>query len=82
MNNALEKKIDLLLERLPEVDASTTWRYSDVAKYMKCSEATVRRMQKQPGFPKPREKQTDENGNSITRFVSSEIIEWFERRAA
>lgn len=82
MSKSLEMKIDELLERLPEVDSSTVWRYADVAKYMKCSEATVRRMQKQPGFPIPRQKQTDENGHSIVRFVPSEIIEWFERRAA
>lgn len=82
MSTVLESKIDELLDRLPAVDTSTAWRYADVAKYMKCSEATVRRMQKQPGFPKPREKQTDENGHSIVRFVPSEIIEWFESRAA
>ena len=78
----LHQKLDEILNRLPEVDTSTAWKYSDVARYMQCSEATVRRMQKQPGFPRPREKQTDENGHSIIRFVPAEIIEWFERRAA
>jgi len=56
-----------------------TMTYSDVAQYLQVSESTVRRMQKQPHFPRPKKKQTDENGSSITRFDSSEIIEWFKR---
>ena len=56
------------------------WTYADVAAFLQCSEATARRMLKQPGAPSPCALQTDAGGSSLpARYSPDAIKTWVER---
>ena len=49
-----------------------------LAVYMNVSERTARRMMKQPGAPRPKAFQTDDDGNTVERFLKSDIDAWMQ----
>lgn len=54
--------------------------YEDVGELLGVSASTVRRMEKQPHFPRARKYPTDNDGRPVTRFVAKEIHAWIERK--
>lgn len=55
------------------------WTRKDVAKYLKVSEATLRRMLKLPGFPKKQLLPSGDN-HCIERYDPKTIIAWAKHR--
>ena len=70
---------DIMAEiRSIKVSHQAGFNIKALAVYMNVSETTARRLMKQPGAPKAKAFQTDDDGNAVERYLKSDIDAWMQ----